>query len=67
LVELLGRRQGRGGVAGHAGLFGTLVAVERAAVGLLRDIQRPGTLRDFATSPGVRGLGFVRCGETRAP
>jgi CubicO group peptidase (beta-lactamase class C family) len=47
-----------GGVAGHAGLFGSLRDVEAAAVDLLRAIQRPGTLRDFARASGPRGLGF---------
>ncbi len=47
-----------GGVAGHAGLFGSLDDVEAAAVGLLHELQAGGTLSTWATAPGPRGLGF---------
>ena len=49
-----------GGIAGHAGLFGSLVDVEGAALGLLRELQTDSTLRRFARAPGDRGLGFDR-------
>lgn len=47
-----------GGVAGHAGLFGSLVDVEDAALRLLRSLTQDTTLRLFARAPGERGLGF---------
>ncbi|MDP2342971.1 MAG: serine hydrolase domain-containing protein [Deltaproteobacteria bacterium] len=47
-----------GGVAGHAGLFGSLVDVEGAALSLMRAIKSETTLRMFARAPGERGLGF---------
>ena len=47
-----------GGVAGHAGLFGSLVDVEAAALTLLDDVRGAGTLASWAASPGPRGLGF---------
>ncbi len=47
-----------GGVAGHAGLFGSIVDVEAAALTLLDDVQGTGTLAAWARVPGLRGLGF---------
>ena len=47
-----------GGVAGHAGLFGSLVDVESAALTLLDEVQGAGTLSSWASAPGPRGLGF---------
>ncbi len=47
-----------GGIAGHAGLFGSLVDVEGAALALLGSIQQDTTLRAFARAHGERGLGF---------
>jgi CubicO group peptidase (beta-lactamase class C family) len=53
-----------GGVAGHAGLFGSLEDVEGAAVTLLRALQDDTTLRRFARAGRAdgapRGLGFDR-------
>lgn len=51
-----------GGVAGHAGLFGSLLDVEAAARFFLRALTAPGesTLASFAAPGGVRGLGFDR-------
>jgi CubicO group peptidase (beta-lactamase class C family) len=47
-----------GGVAGHAGLFGSLVDVEGAARQLLDDVQRSAPLFTWAQAAGPRGLGF---------
>lgn len=50
-----------GGMSGHAGLFGSVVDVEAAAVLLLRELRRPSTLRTFALArpDGLgRALGF---------
>lgn len=47
-----------GGAAGHAGLFGSVVDVEAAALSLLDAVQGRGTLAAWATSAGPRGLGF---------
>jgi CubicO group peptidase (beta-lactamase class C family) len=50
-----------GGMSGHAGLFGSIVDVEAAAVLLLRELRRPSTLRTFALArpDGLgRALGF---------
>ncbi|MBI1949081.1 MAG: serine hydrolase [Deltaproteobacteria bacterium] len=51
-----------GGVAGHAGLFGSLLDVEAAAGFYLRALTEPGeeTLASFAATGGERGLGFDR-------
>lgn len=51
-----------GGVAGNAGLFGSLLDVEGAARFLLRALSEPGeaTLAAFAASAGVRAVGFDR-------
>ncbi len=55
-----------GGVAGHAGLFGSLLDVEAAARFFLRALTAPGeaTLASFAAAPGERGLGFDRATPT---
>jgi CubicO group peptidase (beta-lactamase class C family) len=47
-----------GGVAGHAGLFGSLQDVEAAALTLLHEVQGTGLLSSWAQVPGLRGLGF---------
>lgn len=54
-----------GGVAGHAGLFGSALDVERAAQYFLNAVNGPrdavsSRLRMFALSSGERGLGFDR-------
>lgn len=51
-----------GGVAGNAGLFGSLLDVEAAAWFFLRVLTEPGeaTLASFAAGGGERGLGFDR-------
>ncbi|OGQ13360.1 MAG: hypothetical protein A2138_12945 [Deltaproteobacteria bacterium RBG_16_71_12] len=51
-----------GGVAGHAGLFGSLIDVEAAARFFLRALTEDGeaTLASFAAGGGERGLGFER-------
>ncbi len=56
-----------GGIAGHAGLFGTLGDVQRATCALLdvvcgrrTDAAWTDVLREFAAAPGERGLGFDR-------
>lgn len=54
-----------GGVAGHAGLFGTLDDVSQASHQLLRRVMRPTTdldraLSSFVQAEGLRGLGFDR-------
>lgn len=54
-----------GGVAGHAGLFGSVLDVERAALALLAAVHTggegvAGALQRFAHHPGARGLGFDR-------
>ena len=56
---------GMGGVAGHAGLFGTLNDVAEASLQLLHNISYPTTelariLATFAGAEGARGLGFDR-------
>ena len=52
-----------GGVAGHTGLFGSLLDMERAASFFLTAVKEPrsplaSTLAAFATAQGPRGLGF---------
>lgn len=54
-----------GGVAGHAGLFGTLNDVAKASQRLLHHVMQPRTplarqLAGFAQTEGERGLGFDR-------
>jgi CubicO group peptidase (beta-lactamase class C family) len=49
-----------GGVAGHAGLFGSITDVERAGRSILAALKRGGTLADFAAASGERGIGFDR-------
>jgi CubicO group peptidase (beta-lactamase class C family) len=49
-----------GGVAGHAGLFGSLADVEAAALAMLEALLGDTTLARFAREPGARGLGFDR-------
>ncbi|MBH1989479.1 MAG: beta-lactamase family protein [Myxococcaceae bacterium] len=58
-----------GGVAGHAGLFGTLLGVEQRAQFLLGCLHRPHSLleleiQSFANEPGLRALGFDKPSET---
>lgn len=55
-----------GGVAGHAGLFGSLLDVEAAARYFLRSLVegRDPTLASFAAGSGERGLGFDRASPT---
>lgn len=52
-----------GGIAGHAGLFGTLQGVYKESKFLLKCLTNPEssleyTLKSFAEYPGLRGLGF---------
>jgi CubicO group peptidase (beta-lactamase class C family) len=47
-----------GGVGGHAGLFGSVVDVEVAALTLLDEVQGQSTLSSWARVSGPRGLGF---------
>src|SRR6185437_3855525 len=49
-----------GGVAGHAGLFGSLVDVEQLGLALLRALRSGGTLARFAAVPdgARRPIGF---------
>lgn len=54
-----------GGVAGHAGLFGTLQGVYHEAKFFLKCLKNPDSaleymLKSFAEYPGPRGLGFDR-------
>jgi CubicO group peptidase (beta-lactamase class C family) len=54
-----------GGVAGHAGLFGTLDDVSQASYQMLRRVMRPTTdldrvLSSFVQAEGIRGMGFDR-------
>jgi serine-type D-Ala-D-Ala carboxypeptidase len=57
-----------GGIAGHAGMFGTLADVEKSSRYLLSCIQNPASpteqlIKEFAESQGVRPLGFDRVTE----